>query len=230
MARRGGGRSFAAMHRHLTAFTTTLLLAGTAFAADAHAGELQLHTPGSCFDSGAQLVSSGRGFTPDLAVEMAVRASDGAESGGGSALTDGDGSFFDHDVSLPDYDRFVPRTVTVSATDQVDAARSTSFSVQQVKHGVDFPLQSGRSSATAQWRFAGFPTGAPVYGHYRTANRTVKTVKFGTAQGPCGTLSVRARRIPVKAKPGTSWYLQVDSKPRFSFKTQPEYDVTFDAR
>ena len=53
---------------------------------------------------------------------------------------------------------------------------------------------SGRPRQKTTWHFSGFPSGTAIYGHYRSHGRTIKNYRFGKPTGPCGTLTVRARR------------------------------------
>ncbi len=55
-----------------------------------------------------------------------------------------------------------------------------------------------------------------VYGHYVRAGKLRKTVTLGVPQGPCGTIDVRKRQIPI-TKPKTGrWTLQVDNQQAYS--------------
>ena len=74
---------------------------------------------------------------------------------------------------------------------------------------------SGRPGETTTWRFAGFPVaGTAIYGHFRFHGRTIRNHRFGVPTGPCGALTVRARRVPIPAprlRSGT-WTLQLDQR------------------
>ena len=204
-----------------------LALTAGALAVPGVASASTLTSDAACYGTDQRVKLSGTGFTPEYAVSLT------GDAGGNSVYPDSNGSFTDGDVGLAANNTFTPRSFTIRAHDQVDATHDTSITVMNVRSGSNLPVR-GKSSATVMWSFGGFPTGATIYGHYRYARnssfRTVRDVKFGTATGPCGVLNKKAKRIPVRAKRGGSWYLQVDTKPKFSSSTEPEYDVTFTAR
>jgi len=63
---------------------------------------------------------------------------------------------------------------------------------------------------------------------YWKRGRTVKNYRFGMPAGPCGTLTVRARRVPVPAAllhSGT-WTLQLDQRRHFR-TTGPKRVIPF---
>ena len=164
--------------------------------------------------------ASGSGSTPNTQVTLTGGAS-------GSATTDATGSFVAPLVA-PASPSLTGRTATVQAA-EVDGnpANSTEAKVKVVKDllATNAPIQ-GRPGAVARWRFAGFEPGKPIYGHYRYHGHTERNFRFGVAKGPCGTLSVRARRVPVASRPG-HWTLQLDQRRTFGRTTQPRRTITF---
>jgi hypothetical protein len=57
----------------------------------------------------------------------------------------------------------------------------------------------------------------------------VKNYRFGRATGPCGTLTVRARRVPVstsRLRTGT-WRLQLDNRRTYRRTATPRRVVRF---
>jgi hypothetical protein len=208
--------------------SAALALAAGALALPGVASAGTLTADAVCYGTGVSARLSGTGYTPNLSLAFL------GGSGDTSTYTDENGAFSDWDVGLPANNSFTPRQVTLSTQDQVDASRNASVTVMTVRSGSNLPIH-GKAAATVLWQFGGFPTGATIYGHFRYAHngpfRTVKDVRFGTAQGPCGTLAKRAKRIPVNhPKHGGGWYLQVDTKPKYSSSTEPEYDITFSVR
>jgi hypothetical protein len=49
---------------------------------------------------------------------------------------------------------------------------------------------------------------------------------MGVAQGPCGSLVTRARRVPVSRMARGTWTLQVDQRPRYE-RTGPRRVIRF---
>jgi hypothetical protein len=118
-------------------------------------------------------------------------------------------------VSAPVVSTVAPRTISISATDGANPANvaGATFPVIRRIFNTNAPL-NGRPRQKTTWRFSGFPPGTAIYGHYRFHGRTMKNYRFGKPTGPCGTLSVRARRMPMpssRIRRGT-WTLQLDQR------------------
>jgi hypothetical protein len=186
-----------------------------AFPAAASAGTLTASHV--CWEQGKIALVSGSGFTPEIRLPFT------GEKGESSALPDVNGAFTDQDLGMPDYSGYTPRNVTMTAHDQVNSANDASIALMEVKFGSNLPV-NGRHAQVVTWQFAGFPTGATLYVHFRRAFngpfKTVKDIRFGKAAGPCGTLAKRAMRVPVKKpKRGGDWFVQVDTHLRYSSST-----------
>jgi hypothetical protein len=205
------------------------LLAGVvgavAFSGAASASTLTPLDPAACYEQGTSVRLSGTGFTPFFSVVFL------GSRGDSSAYPDADGVIGEGSVGMPFLSSFTPQSVTITAHGPLDPSNDSSITLQTARFGSNLPVR-GKPGATVKWEFGGFPTGAAIYGHYRYGHngpfKTVRDVRFGTATGPCGSLTKMAKRLPVKRpKRGAGWYLQVDTKPKFSANTRPEYDVTF---
>lgn len=211
---------------HRTAAPLAVVAGALAIPTAAAAGTLTF--PATCFEEEKPIAFSGTGFTPDRRLDLRA---DGAPDYTASVYPDSDGSFTDGDFTPPPFGNFTPRPLTIMALDQVDPANNASVTIQAYKFGTNFPIK-GRPTQLTTWRFAGWPAGKTVYGHFRHSNRKVGNYRFGVAAGECGTLVTRAKRIPftfatTKAARRGGWYVQVDTKPSFSFNTRPEYDTSF---
>jgi hypothetical protein len=202
------------------------LAAGAAVAAaltlPAGADAAILATQGACFFTGQPVPLTGSAFTPGGIVSIGGGVA-------GSAQADAAGNFA-APLQAPPVSTIAPRTITVSATDAANAANtaSTTFRVVRAPLTTNAPV-SGRPGQRTTWRFAGFPPGQSIYGHYRVAGRTMANFRFGRAQGPCGTLTVRARRVPVSAarlRTGV-WRLQIDNRRTYRRTTAPRRVVRF---
>src|SRR4051794_21427230 len=193
------------MHMKLR-FAAAVAVAGTlAAAAAAHASGIAVH--GACFVTRAPVSITGSGFTAGAPVSIGGGAfgSTGADASGHIAPT----------VSAPPVSTVPPRPISISAPDGATPANvaGAPFPVIRRIFNTNAPL-NGRPRQKTTWRFAGFPPGTAIYGHYRFHGRTMKNYRFGKPTGPCGTLSVRARRVPVassRLRSGT-WTLQLDQR------------------
>jgi hypothetical protein len=181
-----------------------------------------LAAQGGCFFSGQPVPLAGGAFTPGAIVTIGGGVA-------GTAQADAAGSFA-APVQAPTVSTIAPRTIRVTATDGANAANTATATFRVVRGPLttNAPV-SGRPSQTTTWHFAGFPPGRPIYGHYRVGGRTLASFRFGRAQGPCGTLTVRARRVPVSAarlRTGV-WRLQLDNRRTYDSTASPRRVVRF---
>jgi hypothetical protein len=171
----------------------------------AHASVIAVQ--GGCFVSGTPVPVTGSGFTPGAPVSIGGGAF-------GSTVADAAGNFA-ATVSAPPVNTVAPRTIAITATDGAAPgnASGTRFPVIARVFNTNAPL-NGRPRQKTTWHFSGFPAGTAIYGHYRFDGRTMKNYRFGKPTGACGTLTVRARRMPLPAsriRSGT-WTLQLDQR------------------
>ena len=193
-----------------------------ALAAPGTAGAAVLSAHGACFFSGQRVPLNGGAFTPGAIVTIRGGVA-------GTARADAAGSFA-VPVQAPSVRTIAPRTVRVTATDGANAANTATATFRVVREPLttNAPV-GGRPRQTTTWRFAGFPPGRPIYGHYRVGGRTLVNFRFGRAQGRCGTLTVRTRRVPVAAnRLRTGVYrLQLDNRRTYARTTSPRRVVRF---
>lgn len=173
-----------------------------------------------CQAGGNDVTVTGTGFTPNAIVTI-----DG-NSGSGSFVADATGTFV-ATILAPTVSDFVAHTVTLVATDSQNPALTAraSFGVVRDLFATNFPI-NGRPSSRVRWQFAGFVPGKPIYGHFRHHRKTRRNYRFGLATGPCGTLSVMARRLPTKSRPGT-WTVQFDQVKSYNRFTKPRRTASF---
>jgi hypothetical protein len=199
-----------------SALAAALLLA----LAPAAARAADLTAQGDCFASGQPFVLSGTAFTPGTPVAIAGGATGGAQADPAGAFTT--------QLTAPAIDELGPRTVTITAVDRVNPANTASVQVRIVRDafGSNVPV-AGRPGQTTTWRFAGFVPNQPIYGHFVLGGRSRGDHRFGVASGACGTLSVRAPRIPGvrELRPGR-WTLKLDQRMTYRSST-PGSEVTF---
>jgi hypothetical protein len=188
--------------RLAAAAVTTAALAAPA---GAHAATLAVQ--GACFVTGARVTVTGAGYTPGASVSISGGAS-------GRTVADAAGNFT-ATVSAPSVKTVTPKTIGIRATDAANPANAAGarFPVVARVLNTNAPLK-GRPRQKTTWHFSGFPPGTAIYGHFRFQGRTIKNYRFGQPAGPCGTLVVRARRMPMPASRihrGT-WTLQLDQR------------------
>jgi hypothetical protein len=163
--------------------------------------------PGACFVSGNPIAFTGAGFTPGAPVSV---------TGGvfGTTVADPAGNI-SATVTAPFVSSVAPKRVAITVTDTAAPANRTGAFVQVIARilNTNAPL-NGRPRQKTTWHFSGFSPGTAIYGHYRFGGRTIKNYRFGKPTGPCGTLVVRARRMPIassRIRRGT-WTLQLDQR------------------
>jgi hypothetical protein len=190
--------------RHAAAATA---VAGAALAAPGAANAATLAVQGACFVTNAPVPVVGAQWQPGSVVSI---------GGGAVASTQADGAGnIAAQVQAPLVTTIQPKVITITATIPSAPAFTASARFPVIRDVLlsNAPL-SGRPRQKTTWRFTGFPGGVAIYGHYRFRGRTIKNYRFGRPTGPCGTLSVRARRVPVPAsrlRSGT-WTLQLDQR------------------
>ena len=199
------------------------LTVSAALAAPAVAGAATIApVPGpTCFVSSRPVPLAGAQWAAGTSISITGGAS-------GLATADAAGNFVTS-VTAPFVRTIAPEVVTVTATGPAPGfVASTQFPVIRDFLLTNAPV-SGRPRQKTTWRFAGFPVGRTIYGHYRVGGRTLKNYRFGRATGPCGTLTVRARRVPVptsRLRSGT-WRLQLDNSSTYRRTTAPRRVVRF---
>jgi hypothetical protein len=182
-----------------------------------------LSAPKTCLVSGQKLEVAGAGFSPGVAVALSGDVTT-------TAIADELGSFRTT-VTAPRSRGLAPRSFSIAAAEVADA----SIAAQPVAITVVGELLNGNYRAAISgpprqrttWRFAGFTAGRPIFGHFRHRGRTVRTYRFGVARGVCGTLTVKAPRVPVKRLRSGVWWLQMDQARRFRKTTQPRRAIKF---
>jgi hypothetical protein len=151
----------------------------------------------------------GRGFTPGQTVTVAI---DGVPVESGTANTDGEvvGA-----VRAP-HQRRGERPFTVTMTEDNQPANTAGATTRVTALAFRLKPRRARSSARVRFIARGFTDGTEVFAHYVRADKHRKTVRLGAPQGPCGTISVKRRQIPVKRPALGRWTLQVDNSPSWS--------------
>ena len=203
--------------------TLSRLLAGAIaglMVAPASAAAAQLAVKGSCFAARQHVVISGTAFTPGTPVAIAGDVT-------GAAQADSAG-VFTTDITAPPVAELGPRLVRVTAVDRVNPANTASLQLKVVReaYGSNRPI-AGRPGEIATWRFAGFARAQPIYAHFLLDGRSGGDYRFGVAEGDCGTLTVRAPRIPgVRALVPGRWTLKLDQRMTYR-DTTPGSAVTF---
>jgi hypothetical protein len=163
-------------------------------------------TPGSCFSSGQRLTLSGSSFTPGTPIAITGDVT-------GTAQADAFGTFTTQIVA-PAVAELGPREVTVSAVDQTNPMNVSTLRIEVVHEafGSNRPV-AGRPRQITTWRFAGFVPHRPIYAHFLLDGRARGDYRFGVARGNCGTLTVRAARVPgVRTLAPGRWTLKLDQR------------------
>lgn len=214
---------FARGARRAAVVRVSLLCAMAVLAVPAVARAATMTVTGTCFASGQPVTLAGTAFTPGGPVTIT-----GAVSGSAQASPAGE---FSARIAAPPITGLGPNVVTVRVLDGLNPANAASIQLRVVRQafGSNLPV-AGRPRAVTTWRFAGFAAGAPVYGHFFRDGAPQGDFRFGVAQGDCGTLTVRAPRIPgVRVLRPGRWTLRLDQRMTYRAGT-PGSDATFRIR
>lgn len=205
---------------------TILLAVGLALALPsvAAAATIQFNPPIACMEQGKSYPLAGSGFTPSIGVAVTY------EGRSTTFFTDSAGAWPGDEsnvIGAPEYDSLTPKTLTFTATDNFEPSITATASVPTVAFGSNLPVK-GKPNKVVNWEFAGFLNNAPIYGHYLYERKEKKTVRFGSGQGPCGTLSKRAVRFPIK-KPKNfgTWEIRIDSNPKWVKSSESVAETSF---
>jgi hypothetical protein len=184
------------------------LAAGALVVPASGAAAAQLRPARACYASGETIMLAGSGFTPNVVVSVAGQASPSTDPAGGFNLAP-------RAMAVTGLEARAMRFVALDTTATMPIGATIDVPVVRSVFATNAPL-AGRARRPATWRFAGFfTTGQPIFGHFRTRGRTVRTYRFGLAQGPCGTLVVRAPHLPVRRPQPGRWRLKLDQNPRY---------------
>jgi hypothetical protein len=194
--------------------------AGALLAAPTAARAADLAATGTCFASGQRLTVAGTAFTPGAPIAIGGGATGAAQADAVGAWTT--------EIAAPTVTELGPKTFTLTVVDGANAANTANMRIRVVREafGSNLPI-AGRPTERTAWRFAGFAPGRPIYGHFVLGGRSRGDYRFGVARGDCGTLHVRAPRIPGvrDVRPGR-WTLKLDQ--HLSYRaTTPGSAVTF---
>jgi hypothetical protein len=201
------------------------LALGTALAAlavPAAASAATLSASVQCAFGGAQVPVTGNGFSPNGEVGITSNS----PSVSGSSTADATGAFTGT-LTVPSVSDFSVHTLSLTATDAANPATTAVLNLPVVKEAfaTNFPID-GKPTSRVTWRFAGFTPGKPIYGHFRYRAKTVRNFRFGMASGPCGTLSIKTRRLPATSHPG-KWTVQFDQVAAYNRFTKPRRVASF---
>jgi hypothetical protein len=151
-----------------------------------------------------------KGFTPGAALEIfvddALVREDVVASPEGTVVGD---------VSAP-YQASGERPFTVTVTEATRRTNTAIISSNVTALSLRLKPRKAKPSRKVRFIGRGFTDDNEVFGHYVRAGKLRKTVSFGPPQGPCGTIDVRRRQIPVSRPKTGRWTLQVDNQPTYS--------------
>jgi hypothetical protein len=139
-----------------------------------------------------------------------------------------DGTFLSTNETAPIVPTITPESREFRLVGTQDGAEVASTTFRVANFAVSISPSRGRPTSAARWRFSGFQPGKNIYLHVRRGSKTLRNFSFGKAQGACGELSKRAKRLPIPARSikRGSYGFFIDSSPRFSAKTRPQYRIT----
>jgi hypothetical protein len=169
---------------------------------------------------GAAMVITGAGFTPGSSVTL----SGGTTSATGTADAAGNVSI---PAQAPTLSSLGPGTkpFTLTATD--GAGISATVAVRSANLAVETSPRSVKNvrKDKVTFSFSGFTPGKHIYGYY-VRKKVVAKVKFGKANGPCGTLKQKALLFPGGHPSHDSYKVTFENTSKFSKTAFPRVTGT----
>lgn len=195
----------------------TLLLTLAAVAAPTAADAAGIKIPDRCFREQTKIPVEGSGFTPNAAVDVGF-----ANLRPVTRTTDGSGRF-SAKVPVPDLGNApVPGRARLFAVERGNTSNAASERVQMTPIAVGTRETSIVRVGEKIWvRFAGFPNGRVMWGHYLFGSKLRGKQRFGQTDGPCGTLRAHVALLPSFIDRTGIWTIQFDARKRYSRKTEP---------
>ena len=157
------------------------------------------------------VVLRGTGFTPQAVLDVYV---DGVLVLSGQADVVGD---YQATVKAPHHPAG-EREFGVTVVERHNPAHAVGRLARVTDLDVALRPSEARSWSRVRYRGRGFTaSSAPVFAHYVYRGKARKTVRLArSANGPCGTFSVRRRQIPIRRPRVGMWTIQVDQQRRYS--------------
>jgi len=183
-----------------TTFATLVALGATA--ASAQAAEISSGVDCVRVVEGQQtMLMNATGFTP---LEFVTFSAEGQTLQGGYADEAGSMQLAILPPVFSPSDR-LQQTFQVTASDPTGIT-APPIAVPMTQITVLAPKKS-KPERLVRWRLFGFASAQPVWLFVRRGGKTLRRVKVGTTDGPCGTLTKRMRFLPLKRyRAGTYTY------------------------
>ncbi len=150
------------------------------------------------------------GFTPGGAVDVLIDGTVIANDV--KALPDGS---IKGQVSAP-FQAKGERAFTLTVTEADKPANTASWTSRVTALAMRIKPKEARPSKKVRFIGRGFTDGEKIYGHYLRGGKVRKTVTLGRPNGPCGTIDVKRRQMPISKPKVGRWKLQVDNQPAYS--------------
>jgi hypothetical protein len=205
----------------LSAFCAAALIAAPAASAAGTVG-----TGKACYvaegSEGVSVDVTGSGFTPGEEVFAQVPAPGGlagdtvttvAPDGTVSATIEG---------IFPNGDEPVAETMQVQIQGVLSEQILAEAPFQITNLAVKTVPPTGSYHKVVTYVFAGFSPNAPIFGHYFRHGKLAVTHKFGTAEGPCGTLHAKSKLFPGNGPRDAKYKVQFDDSKKPNPKAAPK--------
>lgn len=209
----------------VAAFALPLGLAATADAAPA----VTVDKP--CYDIqalGDTVTATATGFAPGDQVEFANQGPNPGIDAQKNADATGTATAMFQPLPI---DGTAPGVLTepLTATDDLTTPETTAATKITISRlAVTITPASNSLKTTKTLEFSGFTGGGTLYAHYLLGRHLVSTRRLGHLVGPCGTLKVRSRILPLATiKPGI-YTIQWDAKRSYSARTVQKLEETVD--
>jgi hypothetical protein len=182
-----------------------------------------------CYDiqaEGDQVTATASGFTPGDQVAFAV----GGPNPGLYALKDADAQGTATAVFQPfplvGLDPGVLAEPLTATDDDLSPATVAATTITISRLAVSVTPHTNSLKVVKTYRFSGFTGGGTLYAHYLLGHHLLATRSLGHLAGPCGTLKVKSRLLPLpKLKEGL-YKVQWDTSRRYSAKAAQKLGET----
>jgi hypothetical protein len=182
-----------------------------------------------CYDiqaEGDMVTATATGFTPGNQIAFAT----GGPHPGLYALKDADAQGTATAVFQPlPIDGVDPAVLTeplAAADDDPSPPTIATTTITISRLAVSVAPQTNSLKVTKTYRFSGFTRGGTLYAHYLLGRHLLATRRLGHLAGPCGTLKVKSRLLPLPKLKAGLYTVQWDTARRYSARTAQKLEET----
>jgi hypothetical protein len=182
-----------------------------------------------CYDiqaEGDMVTATATGFPPGDQVAFAV----GGSNPGLYALKDADAqgtaTAVFQPLPIPGLAPAVLSEPLIATDDDPTPPVTATTTITISRLAVSVSPHTNSLKVTKAYSFSGFTAGGTLYAHYLLGNHLLATRRLGHLAGPCGTLKVKSRLLPLPKLKAGLYRVQWDAARRYSSKTAQKLGET----